>query len=184
MSIEAQPAQAGQAEPADTRHPAAQALDAALPGVLQRTQEQRGQTVLVVDRNRIREVLALLREKPDFQFTMLVDLTAVDYLGMDREPRFNIVYNLLSFAHNSRITVKIEVDEGDEVVPSVTPDWPTANWLEREVYDMMGIRFSGHPDLRRILMPHDWQTYPQRKDVPLGEEPVAFSDNVPPNEPA
>ena len=72
---------------------------------------------------------------------------------MDREPRFNVVYNLLSFVKNSRITVKVEVPEDDEVVPSVTPGWPTANWLEREVYDMMGIRFSGHPDLRRILMP-------------------------------
>ena len=181
MSIEAEPEQT---EAADTRHPAAQALDAALPGALQRTFDQRGQTVLMVERERIREVLRLLRNRPEFQFTMLVDLTAVDYLGMDRVPRFNVVYNLLSFARNSRITIKVEVPEDDEVVPSVTPDWPTANWLEREVYDMMGIRFSGHPDLRRILMPHDWQTYPQRKDVPLGEEPVAFSDNVPPNEPA
>jgi NADH-quinone oxidoreductase subunit C len=181
VSIEAQPEQT---EAADTRHPAAQALDAALPGALQRTFDQHGQTVLVVERERIREVLTLLRDRPEFQFNMLVDLTAVDYLGMDREPRFNVVYNLLSLAKNSRITIKVEVPEDDEVVPSVTPDWPTANWLEREVYDMMGVRFSGHPDLRRILMPHDWQTYPQRKDVPLGEEPVAFSDNVPPNEPA
>lgn len=183
MSIEAKPEQSEAAE-ADTRHPAAQFLDAHLPGVLQRIEDQRGQTVLVVERERIREVLALLRESPDFQFTMLVDLTAVDYLGMDREPRFNVVYNLLSMTRNMRLTLKVAVPEDDEVVPSVTPDWPTANWLEREVFDMMGIRFSGHPDLRRILMPHDWQTYPQRKDVPLGEEPVAFSDNVPPNEPA
>ena len=181
MSIEAQPEQVA---PVDTRHPAAQMLDASLPGTLQRTLDQRGQTVLVVERERIRDVLSLLRSQPEFQFTMLMDLTAVDYLGMDREPRFNVVYNLLSFSKNNRITIKVEVPEGDEVVPSVTPDWPTANWLEREVYDMMGIRFSGHPDLRRILMPHDWQTNPQRKDVPLGEEPVAFSDNVPPNEPA
>jgi NADH-quinone oxidoreductase subunit C len=181
VSIEAQPQTA---EAVDTRHPAAKALDAALPGVLQGTLDQRGQTVLLVERERVREVLALLRSRPELQFTMLVDLTAVDYLGMDREPRFNVVYNLLSFANNNRITIKVEVPEDDAVVPSVTPDWPTADWLEREVYDMMGIRFSGHPDLRRILMPHDWQTYPQRKDVPLGEEPVAFSDNVPPNEPA
>ena len=181
MSVEAQPEQPALA---DTRHPAAQALEAELPGVLQRTLDQRGQTVLIVERERIREVLSLLRRRPELQFAMLVDLTAVDYLGMDREPRFNVVYNLLSFANNNRITVKVEVPEGDEVVPSVTPDWSTADWLEREVYDMMGIRFTGHPDLRRILMPHDWQTYPQRKDVPLGEEPVAFSDNVPPNEPA
>jgi len=181
VSIEAKPEQA---ETADTRHPAAQRLDAALPGALHRTLEQRGQTVLVVDRERIRDVLASLRDDPALRFGMLADLTAVDYLGMDREPRFNVVYNLLSFANNNRVTVKVEVSEGDEVVPSVTPDWPTANWLEREVFDMMGIRFSGHPDLRRILMPHDWQTNPQRKDVPLGEEPVAFSDNVPPNEPA
>lgn len=183
MSIEAQPEQ-GEAPEADTRHPAAQLLDARLPGALQQVDEQRGQTVLIVERERIRDVLAVLRDSPELQFTMLVDLTSVDYLGMDREPRFNVVYNLLSMTRNMRLTLKVVVPEDDEVVPSVTPDWPTANWLEREVFDMMGIRFSGHPDLRRILMPHDWQTYPQRKDVPLGEEPVAFSDNVPPNEPA
>lgn len=183
MSIEAQP-EHGEALEADTRHPAAQLLDARLPGALQQVDEQRGQTVLIVERERIRDVLAVLRDSPELQFTMLVDLTSVDYLGMDREPRFNVVYNLLSMTRNMRLTLKVAVPEDDEVVPSVTPDWPTANWLEREVFDMMGIRFSGHPDLRRILMPHDWQTYPQRKDVPLGEEPVAFSDNVPPNEPA
>jgi len=77
-------------------------LDASLPGFLQRTLDQRGQTVLVVERVRIREVLALLRNQPELQFNMLVDLTAVDYLGMDREPRFNVVYNLLSFAKNNR----------------------------------------------------------------------------------
>lgn len=182
MTTEAQPE--AQEDVPDTRHPAVRALEAALPGALLRQADQRGQTVLIVRRERIRETLALLRDHPDLQFTMLMDVTGVDYLGMDREPRFNVVYNLMSMPLNTRIRVKVEVDEGDEVVPSVTPDWPTANWLEREVYDMLGIRFSGHPDLRRILMPHDWQTYPQRKDVPLGEEPVAFSDNVPANEPA
>ena len=182
MSTEAQP-EAQEAAP-DARHPAVKALEAALPGAFLRQDDQRGQTVLIVARDRIRETLALLRDGPDLQFNVLMDVTGVDYLGMDREPRFNVVYNLLSMPRNARIRVKVEVDEGDEVVPSVTPDWPTANWLEREVFDMLGIRFSGHPDLRRILMPHDWQTYPQRKDVPLGEEPVAFSDNTPANEPA
>ena len=181
MSTEAQPESA---TPEDTRPPAAQAVDAALPGALLDTIVQRGETTLLVERDRIRAVLAFFRDSPDFRFNMLMDVTAVDYLGMDRDPRFHVVYNLLSMPNNTRLCVKIGVPEGDEVAPSVTPDWPTANFLEREVYDMMGIRFSGHPDLRRILMPHDWQTFPQRKDVPLGEEPVAFSDNAPPNEPA
>ncbi len=181
MSTEAQ-AEAPPAE--DTRHPAAKALDAGLPGALVLASEDRGQAVLLVERDRIRETLQLLRDDPALRLDWLMDVTAIDYLGMGREPRFNVVYQLLSRQFNQRVTVKVGVPEGDEVAPSVTPDWPTANWLEREVYDMMGIRFSGHPDLRRILMPHDWQTYPQRKDVPLGEEPVAFSDNVPPNEPA
>ena len=181
MSTEAQP----EAEaPEDTRPLAAKAVDAALPGVLLDTIVDRGETTLIVERERIREVLAVLRDHPELRFTSLMDVTAVDYLGMNREPRFNVVYHLLSMANNTRLRVKVGVPEDDEVAPSVTPDWPTANWLEREVFDMMGIRFSGHPDLRRILMPHDWQTNPQRKDVPLGEEPVAFSDNVPPNEPA
>ena len=181
MSTEAQPEQT---EAVDTRHPAARALDQALPGALLRLSEHRGETTLLVERERIREVLATLRDHPDLRFGMLMDVTCVDYLGMDREPRFNVVYHLLSMPNNTRLRVKIGVPEGDETAPSVTPEWPTADYQEREVYDMMGIRFSGHPDLRRILMPHDWQTFPQRKDVPLGEEPVAFSDNVPPNEPA
>ena len=181
MSTETQPEQSSEA---DTRPPVAKALDAAVPGALQEVIEHRGETTLVVPRERIREVLAALRDDPALGYTNLMDVTCTDYLGMDREPRFNVVYHLLSREHLARLRVKVPVEEGDEVVPSVTPDWPTANWLEREVYDMMGIRFSDHPDLRRILMPHDWQTYPQRKDVPLGEEPVAFSNNAPPNEPA
>jgi NADH-quinone oxidoreductase subunit C len=92
------------------------------------------------------------------------DVTAVDW--PDRQARFDVVYVLYSVPHRHRVRVKVHVDDGAEV-PTCAGIWPAANWLEREVYDMFGIRFAGHPDLRRILMPDDWQGHPQRKDYPL-----------------
>jgi len=142
-----------------------------------------GELTVVVARDRIVDVCTHLRDNPELRFDLLSDLTAVDWLPMEREPRFQVVYHLLSIPHNERLRLKIGVDEDDPVAPSVVGVWPTANWLEREVYDMYGIRFANHPDLRRILMPDDWPTHPLRKDVPLGEEAVEFSQNVHPQEP-
>ena len=164
------------------------------PRVVSRLREQFGSAVLevtealgeltiIVAKDRIVDVCTFLRDDPDLRFDLLSDLTAVDWLLQEREPRFQVVYHVLSIPHNERLRLKVGVDEDDPVAPSLVSVWPTANWLEREVYDMYGIRFAGHPDLRRILMPDDWPTHPLRKDVPLGEEVVEFSQNIRPQEP-
>ena len=145
--------------------------------------EALGELTVVVDGDRIVDVGAFLRDDPELRYDLLSGLTAVDWLLQEREPRYQVVYHLLSIPHNERLRLKIGVEEDDPVASSVVGVWPTANWLEREVYDMYGIRFSGHPDLRRILMPDDWPTHPLRKDVPLGEEVVEFSQNIRPQEP-
>lgn len=118
-----------------------------------------GQNYFVVDAARISEVCGYLRDEEEFDY--LVDLTAVDY--PKREKRFEIVYQLYSFERNVRLRVKAPLGE-NETIASAVPVWSTANWLEREVYDMFGVRFDGHPDLKRILLPEDWQGYPLRKD--------------------
>jgi NADH-quinone oxidoreductase subunit C len=99
----------------------------------------------------------------------------VDYYP--HEPRLGVVYELLDMSRVDRIAVKVRVDSGDPVVASVTEEWPTANHQEREVYDMFGVVFDGHPDLRRILMPEDYEGHPQRRDFPIGGEPVIFTFN-------
>lgn len=106
--------------------------------------------------------------KTKFGFDMLVDVTAVDYLEYpDAADRFGVIYALLSIATGERVFVKTYLNEPDLTVPSAVPLWPGADWLEREVYDMFGITFDGHPDLRRILMPDEYTSYPLRKDYPL-----------------
>ena len=136
--------------------------------------EMAGEQTVVVEREQIVEVLEFLRDEEELDYNMLVDLTGVDFLG--RLPRFEVVYHLLSMSHKRRLRLKVLAGEG-ESVPSVVGVYPTANFHEREVYDMFGIDFQGHPDLRRILMPDEWEGHPLRKDYPLGYEPVAFSHN-------
>jgi NADH-quinone oxidoreductase subunit C len=118
-----------------------------------------GQNYFVIDRSLIGEVLQGLRD--DGRFDYCVDITAVHY--PQRELPFDVLWILYSFEKNERIRVKARIADG-EAVPSVTALWATANWLEREVFDMFGIRFEGHPDLRRILLPEDWKGHPLRKD--------------------
>jgi NADH-quinone oxidoreductase subunit C len=118
-----------------------------------------GQNYLVVDRSVLSEVLLAARAQESFDY--LVDLTAVHY--PQRELPFDVVYVLYSFARNERIRVKAQIADG-EAVQSVVQIWSTANWLERECYDMFGIVFQGHPDLKRILLPDGWQGHPLRKD--------------------
>ena len=107
-------------------------------------------------------------------YNFLENLCGVDYLG--RQPRFEVVYHLLSHANRHRVCLKVGITEKDIHVPTLTGLWQTANYQEREAYDMFGIIFDGHPALERILMPDDWSGFPQRKDVPLGYEEVAFSN--------
>ena len=111
-----------------------------------------------------------LRDTPSLGFDMLVEVTAVDYLP--RTPRYEVVYHLVSIANRHRLRVKIRVNDGT-AVPTVQGVWPSAGWPEREVWDMFGIVFDGHPDLRRILMPEDWEGHPQRKDYPVQIRKVA-----------
>ena len=108
-------------------------------------------------------------------FEMCSDITAVDYLGI-RRTRFELVINLLSLSLNRRLRILVPVPEDDPVVPSLVPVYPGANFLEREVYDMFGISFAGHPDMTRILMPDDWQGHPLRRDSGVGAVPVQFKE--------
>ena len=108
-------------------------------------------------------------------FEMCPDITAVDYLGV-RRTRFELVVNLLSLSRNRRLRILVPVPEDDPVVPSLVPVYPGANFLEREVYDMFGIRFAGHPDMTRILMPDDWEGHPLRRDFGVGAVPVQFKE--------
>ena len=125
----------------------------------------RGEVAIVVDREAAAQTLRTLRDHPTLRFEMLSDLTAVDYVG--REPRFAVVYQLYSISQNHQLRVKVPVSEDDPSVPSAVPLWKSANWAERETFDMFGIRFVGHPDLRRILMYPEFVGYPLRKDYPL-----------------
>jgi NADH-quinone oxidoreductase subunit C len=130
------------------------------------TSEFRGDTRVVVGRERLAEVMAFLKESA--QFDLLVDVTCVDYLNYrGATDRFGLAYLLANTITNERITVRCFINDPDPAVPSLVPLWNGANWLEREVYDMFGIVFDGHPDLRRILMPQEFTAYPLRKDYPL-----------------
>lgn len=105
-----------------------------------------------------------LVETPSMRFNVLAEITAADYFP--REPRFEVVYHLLSIPNRQRLRLKVRVGDGGSV-PTVQHVWPSAGWLEREVWDMFGVVFDGHPDLRRLLMPEDWEGHPQRKDYPV-----------------
>lgn len=132
----------------------------------------RERATLVVDPARIREVLAKLREQG---YAFLASVHGVDHYP--EEPRLGVVYELLDMSRVDRITVKLRVSTDAPQVDSVTADWPTADHQEREVYDMFGVVFDEHPDLRRILMPEDYEGHPQRRDFPVGGEPVIFTRN-------
>jgi NADH/F420H2 dehydrogenase subunit C len=127
----------------------------------------RGQAVVVVPRDALPDALGKLRDDAETRLEQLSDLTAVDYLG--RTPRFEVVYELYSITLNHRLRVKVPVPEDDPVVPTATGVWKSAIWAERETFDMFGIRFAGHPDLRRILMYPEFQGHPLRKDYPLNQ---------------
>jgi len=155
-------------------NPTADRLREQFPDAVIAVREMAGEQTVVVDREKIVDILRFLRDDEELQYNFLSDLTAVDFLG--RVPRFEVVYHLLSMPNKRRVRLKVLVDDGTPA-PSVVSVYPTANFLEREVYDLFGIEFHGHPSLRRILMPEDWEGHPLRKDYPLGDEPVAFSHN-------
>ena len=131
--------------------------------------EDRKQAILTVERERLAEIALHLRDEEKFDF--LTDLTAVDW--PKREKRFDVVLNLYSFPKNERLRLKTHTADGDQV-PSVIGVWTTADWLEREAFDMFGIVFAGHPSLRRILLPDGWQGHPLRKDYDIIQQDTAW----------
>ncbi len=124
-----------------------------------------GDATAVIRPESLTKIIEFLKNDSRLQFNILVDITAVDYL--ERKPRFDVVYHLLSLPFNRRLRLKVPVEDGQPTVESITPFWGAANWLEREVWDMFGIRFTGHPDLKRILMYEEFQGHPLRKDYPV-----------------
>ena len=136
------------------------------PSEVKEVKEFRGQVSVIVKKDRLREIMEYLHDTPELCFSYLRDICGVDYFGR-KEPRFEVVYQLYSISHRHMIRIRAEVPEEDPFIDSVVSIWDGADWHERECYDMFGIQFKGHPDLRRILMPEDWEGYPLRKDYPL-----------------
>ena len=128
-----------------------------------------GQVSILVKKDLIRDICLYLKDDPSLKMDHLADLTAVDYSTYPGNTglRFEVVYNLISIEYRHRIRFKVRVPEEDPRVDTVSSIWQTANWHERETFDLMGIKFDGHPDLRRILLPEDWEGHPLRKEYPL-----------------
>lgn len=144
-----------------------------------------GETTVSVAPSALHAVMVYLRGTPGLIYNFLSDISAVDYYPTDygdeyefRPERFGVAYHIYSMLYNRRLRIKIYLPEEEPAVDTVVDVWPAANWLEREIKDMMGIEFVGHPDPRRLLMPDDWQGYPHRRDYPMGKETVQFSFNM------
>lgn len=142
-----------------------QRLRDAFGPAIEASSEFRGELTVVVSKERIVEVCRFLKEQPDLRFDLLSDLCGIDMYTPLR--RFGVIYNLFSIGRKHRIRLKTFCEEQEPTVPSVTDVWRTANWHERETYDMLGIQFAGHPDLRRMYMPEAFEHHPLRKDFPL-----------------
>jgi len=133
------------------------------------TYEFRGDLVAVVNKEIMRDAAKFLKTDAALDFNILTDLTAVDYLPQNRNPRFNVVYHFYSLAKGHRVRIKAGVDEKEPSIDSLVSLWPIADWFEREVWDMFGIKFKGHPNLRRILMYEEFKGHPLRKDYPYNK---------------
>ena len=146
-------------------HPALVRLLEWSSSAVQEVKFDREEMTIYVERPAIREACALLRDNPDFPFNYLSDITCVDWYPS--EPRFEVVYHLFSIPKKDRVRLKVRLDGSSPVIESLTSVWPGANYFEREIFDLFGVRFTGHPYLRRLLMPEDWEGYPLRKDYPV-----------------
>jgi NADH-quinone oxidoreductase subunit C len=143
-----------------------QSLEDAVPGAeLEAAPTVDLQTTLYASRDHLAPLARVLRDRPELAYTFLSDITAVDF--WPREPRFELVYLLVSIEHRRRLRLKVRLQGDAARAPTLTGIWAAANWLEREVWDLFGIEFEGHPDPRRLLMPEDWDGYPLRKDYPV-----------------
>jgi NADH-quinone oxidoreductase subunit C len=143
----------------------AELLRARNPKAVAEVLEFRGETTIVVPRELLRAAGEHCRQDAGLQYNLLTDATCLD--RYPHEPRFELNYHLVSIPRREKVRLKVKVSGSDPVVDSLVPVWPGANWLEREIFDLFGIRFSGHPDLRRILLPDDWEGYPLRRDYPV-----------------
>lgn len=139
------------------------------PDAVTEIHNHRGDETVIVRREDFVCVVKFLKSDPEFDFNMLIDLTAVDRVGMKLKPRFEVVYHFYSLAKNHRLRLKIQVEEKDAWVPTLTGLWPIADWLERETWDMFGIRFDGHPNLKRLLLYEEFEGHPLRKDYPINK---------------
>jgi NADH-quinone oxidoreductase subunit C len=146
-------------------HPALASILTWNSAVVESVKFDRDELTIRIDRSAIREACALLRDGAECPFNFLSDVTCVDW--SHSEPRFEVVYHLLSIPNKERVRLKVKLDGSSPVVDSVTSIWPAANFFEREVFDLFGVRFSGHPYLRRIQMPEDWEGHPLRKNYPV-----------------
>jgi NADH-quinone oxidoreductase subunit C len=176
------PAERPYGEPFDE---VADAIEAAFGGLgdgIRKVVVDRGEMTLHVERDRLVELCRTLRDDPSLRYELCSSVSGVDYLGTVE--RLHAVYHLTSMTYRRRIRLEVSVTTEDPHVPSVTSVYPTADWQEREAYDMFGIVFDGHPALTRILMPDDWDGHPQRKDYPLGGVPVEYKGAMipPPDE--
>lgn len=154
----------GSAEVGAPEDPLLQRLREKLGDAIVSTHEFRGDRTAIIDRSVLVETCTWLRDDEETAFDMLVDLTAVDYLG--RSPRFEVVYHLYSVDKNHRLRIKVALEADDVKIPSVVPVWSGANWLERECWDLYGIVFEGHPELKRIYLYEEFEGHPLRKDYP------------------
>ncbi len=145
-------------------HPAAQRLQALLPGSIERLRHDRGELSIWIPAAQWGQAAAALRDDAELDFKLLCDLSCADW--RTTAPRFELAYQLYSLNRRDWLRVKVGADE-TQPVPTVTGIWPTANWFEREIFDLFGIRFEGHPDLRRIVLPENWEGHPLRKDYPV-----------------
>jgi len=145
-------------------NPVVQKLRDFAPEAVRDIQDFRGELTISIATPDVRRICEFLREAPGLSFRFLSDLTALDHYP--NEPRFEVVYHLFSIENSSRLRLKVPLGGADPKVDSLVPVWPAANAFEREVFDLFGIRFEGHPDLRRILLPEDWEGHPLRKDYP------------------
>jgi len=136
------------------------------PDLVLSSHDQCGDETVIIRKDGIITLMKYLKHDPALAFNMLIDLTAVDYLNMGAKPRFEVVYHLYSLEKNHRLRVKVPVEEKDLEVDTISDLWPVANWFEREVWDMFGIKFKGHPDLKRLLMYEEFVGHPLRKDYP------------------
>ncbi|MGD9315315.1 MAG: NADH dehydrogenase (quinone) subunit D [Anaerolineae bacterium] len=163
-------------------HTSIQKLNEHFPQVILEAGEFRGETVVTIPSAKLLAICQFLRDDPDLAYDLCLFVSAVDQLDLGLSPRFLAVYELYSLRHHRRLRLKVPLSGEPPSVDSVSSVWPAADWHEREVFDLFGVQFKGHPELRRILLPHDWTGHPLRKDFAIGGEPVQFTVN--PDDPA